>query len=77
MNTITAWITRQLTALRSLVKRTSTRETISQVRPERDFVQERETARSGQMSAEDQGWEAETRARDRESRTGQSEKRDS
>ena len=36
----------------------------------RDFAQERDSQRSGQMSAEDQSWEAETRQRDRDSREG-------
>jgi hypothetical protein len=36
----------------------------------RNFGQERETQRSGQMSAEDQSWEAETRQRDRDARAG-------
>jgi hypothetical protein len=33
--------------------------------PSRDYAQERETARTGQMSAEDKAWEADTRQRDR------------
>jgi membrane protein implicated in regulation of membrane protease activity len=36
----------------------------------RDFEQERNTQRSGRMSAEDQLWETEARQRDRDTREG-------
>jgi hypothetical protein len=65
METIKGWVRRQITNLRSLSKQKNTWDEVSQAAPLRDFTKERETTRAGQMSAEDQQWEAETQARDR------------
>jgi hypothetical protein len=50
METITRWINR-------LLKPKQAPTTPSEPVPPRDFAQERETTRTGQMSAEDQAWE--------------------
>lgn len=64
METITSWITRAAAALESLTKRRSTPETPPAAQQSRDFTQERETARTGALSPEDQAWETDRRRRD-------------
>ena len=57
MDTIKAWITK-------LTKGTSTKTTTAEPTSPRDFAHERETGRVGQMSTDDQAWEAASRQRD-------------
>ena len=73
MNNLTSWIRRQVSTLKSFAKGTSSRETIAPVQPPRNFVQERETDRTGQMSADDRAWEARSLKRDQDARERQQE----
>jgi hypothetical protein len=57
METIKGWIAR-------LTNRTSTSPTSDATPPTRDFDQERETNRAGQMSADDRAWETESKQRE-------------
>ena len=57
MDKISAWIKRLTQPKRAQMP--------PEAAPSRDYAQERETTRTGQMSAEDRAWEADTRQRDR------------
>jgi hypothetical protein len=58
---------RRLTSGRgSDARRTAGRETTGTKAPPRDFTVERETSRVGNLSAEDQAWEAASRKRNRD-----------
>jgi hypothetical protein len=66
VNTITSLIGRLMSKMRSGSARTGTQETTAAGSPPRDFTLERETGRVGNLSAEDQAWEAASRKRNRE-----------
>jgi len=68
MTLVRSWITRLASWLRFRSARSGARTSAVPSERPRDFMAERETGRTGQMSSEDQSWETETRERDRSAR---------
>ena len=64
MHSLAQWITEKFNAHGLLAGRANRRKVIAQEPSPHGFIQERETHRTLQMSAEDQNWEADTRKRD-------------
>lgn len=51
-----------------LLRRSKPQPTLEDASPDRDFGADRETSRMGNLSAEDQAWQAASQAKDRASR---------